>query len=151
VKTVLFLGTRGYEVIPGGQQRGQALHVGSFGSLRGRGVGGAVGRQDLSVETVGLCENAARTGKIADLTRIDDTAGNGMLVEIIDQGVLITASGFTYDVGESFALQGQQAGFEFGESRRAIGKAEGLILETKIDGGLGDISTDVDNGYGHGL
>lgn len=138
-------------MITSSEQRSKALKVSGNGLLRSWGVGGAEVSQDASIESVGLGEDAARASEVANLARIDNAKRDGMLVEALDESILITAGGLTNEVRTKLNLERFDSSLELQKTSGRVWKGEGLIPKSEINGGLGDIGSDVDNGNGHGI
>ena len=114
------------------------------------GVGSAKVGEHPGIELVGLGENPARTGEVADLARVDDAEQDVFGMKMGNQLVLV-ATGSLADNVDYAAREGTEAGIELGKSGWIIGDGESLVEEAAVDGSLGDICTKVDTGEGHGV
>src|ERR1700722_7858130 len=93
-------------MITSGEQERKALKVSGFGVLRSWGVGGAEVGQDARIEPVGLGQDAAGAGEVANLARVDNAQRDAALVKAGDESILITAGGLTNEVRTKLILQG---------------------------------------------
>jgi len=121
------------------------------------GLGGGCGPHPLAVvceqqgiDAVGLGELAAGSGEVTRQTWIDHTDGNLGMVKRGGERLVVRPGGFADDVNRP-----RTAGSELDQgsiTSRAIGDGvgNGEMGTTQIDGGLGDIGTEVDRRGEHG-
>lgn len=105
-------------------------------------------REDAGIDAIGFGAAAGAASEVADLPWIDDGDGDAGLAEGLDDGALPTACGFTDDVARG--LQRIQESEEGGASSRIVGKSAGVIVVMEIEGGFGDIKSDIDGKGIHG-
>ena len=129
------------------EQGGQTLERGGLGGVGLGSVGGAKVGEDFGVEPIGLGEQPAGAGEVADLARIEDADGQAVAVERGDQGVLVAAGGLAEDLDAG--LERLESGGEGGQAGGVIGDGEGLVEEAAVDGGFGDIGTEIDTHWVH--
>jgi hypothetical protein len=138
----LFLGALGDEAAALGEQCTEALQVCGPGGIRRGRVGRTVGAEHAGIDPVGLGEDAARTGEVAHLARVDDADRQAVRVEVIDEAVLIAARGLADDV--QACRGGLHPPGEIGKAGRVIGDDEDLIEQTAVNSRLGDIGSEID-------
>src|ERR1700693_6245521 len=75
------------------------LALGCAGSWRGRWLQALTElSQHLRIEPIGFGQTTLSASKVAGLARVDDTNGDGRLLQRHDHRACITAAGFTHDV-----------------------------------------------------
>jgi hypothetical protein len=107
--------------------------------------------QDLRIQLIGLGQLSLRGGKVVGPTRIDDTDGDGRLVQRRDARPFIASRGFTDDVNKTELLEPTHEG---AVTRGIVGERTGLRPWrgrcVQVERGLGDIHSDINDGRRHG-
>ena len=133
------LGADGHELVAQGNELAERVS-GGIGSGRGLGLHGrAVVGQDAGINGIGLDEAALCPSEVTDPLRIDHAESNGVLLQVGDELSLVAPGGFD----DHLATRGQQ-GAEPPKAGGGVRQTAGLIEEETIQGGFGNIDSDLD-------
>jgi len=93
------LGLEFDELIAEGDEFGEFLFLWRLGLVWAAGDGGPVAAQHVGIETIGLGEDAASFGIVADPGSVEDGDGDGGGVGGFAQAAFVAARGFDQQVG----------------------------------------------------